>query len=127
MEVSTSLVLSLSLFIPILLDDLGRRTEPDTKRSAEPSRIPTLITEPFYSLSPFESLSSRTHPRVPSRYNGDNSLPCCTPGLLPTTSGHLQYCTVHASLALAIPWVVSLVDMLENVCSMSLEPIDAGM
>jgi hypothetical protein len=57
-------------FIPILLEDPGRRTEPDTKRSAEPSRVPTLFTEGLLSFPiPLESLSSRTHPRVPSCYS----------------------------------------------------------
>jgi hypothetical protein len=34
---------------------------------------------------------------------------------------------VHAFLGRIIPWVVSLVDMAECVCSLSLEPMDADI
>ena len=42
----------LSLSLSILLEDPGRRTKSDTKRSAEPSRVPPLFTEPLPSYPP---------------------------------------------------------------------------
>ena len=57
-------------FIPILLEDPGCRTKPDTKRSAEPSCVPTLFTEgPLSFPIPLESLSSQTHLHVPLWYS----------------------------------------------------------
>ncbi|KAF8487230.1 hypothetical protein DFH94DRAFT_678269 [Russula ochroleuca] len=47
----TPFQLPFSLSLPPPLEDSGRRTEPDTKRSAEPSRVPNpFLTNPFPPL-----------------------------------------------------------------------------